>query len=262
MHKVNGNVFRASGLGLCLAVSGAVAFGADTNEPPAKADAELKAAAKPKWEKSLAIGLSLTRGNSDTVLFNASALAQRKWTQNELSLGIDGSYGENNKVKSAESVHGFSQYNRLFTERLYGFGRVDGLHDAVADIEYRFIFSPGLGNYFIKNDRMSLSAEVGPGVVVERLGNTESTYLTLRVGERFEYKLSDRARLWQSLEYLPQVDRFSNYLVNAEVGIEADLTKDKKLSLRTFLQDSYRHEPAPGRKQNDMKLVSAIAYKF
>jgi putative salt-induced outer membrane protein YdiY len=103
---------------------------------------------------------------------------------------------------------------------------------------------------------------VGPGVVVERLGNTESTYLTLRVGERFEYKLSDRARLWQSLEYLPQVDRFSNYLVNAEVGIEADLTKDKKLSLRTFLQDSYRNEPAPGRKQNDMKLVSAIAYKF
>ena len=36
----------------------------------------------------------------------------------------------------------------------------------------------------------------------------------------------------------------------------------QQLSLQTFVQDSYANEPAPGFKDNDVKLVSALAYKF
>ena len=67
-------------------------------------------------------------------------------------------------------------------------------------------------------------------------------------------------KLWQSLEFLPAVEDFSDYVVNAEVGIDTSLTK--KLSLRTFVQDSYDSTPAAGRKKNDVKLVVGIAYKF
>ena len=59
---------------------------------------------------------------------------------------------------------------------------------------------------------------------------------------------------------LPQVDKFSNYILNAEAGIETAITK--KLSQKTYLQDSYHSEPAPGRLKNDMRLVAALAYKF
>jgi putative salt-induced outer membrane protein YdiY len=58
------------------------------------------------------------------------------------------------------------------------------------------------------------------------------------------------------------VDHFKNYIVNFEVGIEADITADKKFTLRTFLQDTYNNIPATGRKKNDAKLVAALAYKF
>ena len=51
-----------------------------------------------------------------------------------------------------------------------------------------------------------------------------------------------------------------NDILNAEIGLETDLTD--KMSLRTFLQDTYDNVPAPGRKKNDLKLVTAIAYKF
>ena len=50
--------------------------------------------------------------------------------------------------------------------------------------------------------------------------------------------------------------------MNAEFGIEADLTKKKNLSLRVTLDDTYNNQPAPGRLQNDLKLITAIAYKF
>lgn len=223
----------------------------------------------PVWEKSVSVGLTLTRGNSETLLATANILAAKRWEHNELSLGVDGAYGETklpgatNSTKNAESLHGFIQYNRLFTERLYGFGRVDALHDAVADVEYRLTLSPGAGYYFIKNERTKLSAEVGPAFIYEKIGSAdEHGYFALRVAERFEQKISDRARIWQSAEILPQVDDFDNYLINAELGIEADLTKDKRLALRSFIQDSYDNVPAPGRKKNDLKWVTAIAYKF
>ena len=214
----------------------------------------------PVWETSAALGLTLTRGNSETLLFSGSILSEKKWDMNEVRLGADATYGEDRDVKSSEAVHGFGQYNRLFTERAYGYLRLDALHDAVADVEYRVTISPGVGYYFVKNERTTLSGEVGPGYIFEKLGSNTDEYATLRIAERFEHKFNDRVKLWQSVEFLPQVDDFSNYLVNSEIGIDTSLTD--KLSLRVFAIDTYDSEPAEGRDKNDLKLVTAIAYKF
>ena len=98
-------------------------------------------------------------------------------------------------------------------------------------------------------------------MVFERLGTNDSSYATLRLAERFEHKLADHgARLWQTLELLPQVDRLNNYIVNAELGIEASISKH--LSLMSYIDDAYDNEPAPGRQKNDVKLVSGLSYKF
>jgi putative salt-induced outer membrane protein len=213
-----------------------------------------------KWEKSAALGLTLTKGNSDTLLFTADALAKKKWTEDELSLGASISYGEQSDVKNNEAAKGFAQWNHLFSDRFYGYGRIEALHDAVADVEYRVTLSPGVGYYFIKSDTMNLSAEAGPGVVFEKQGSAEKTYLTARIAEKFDYKLNDRARLWQMVEFLPQVDNLDNYIINAEIGVEAGLTK--KTSLRVVAQDTFDNQPAPGRKKNDVKLVSSVVVKF
>ena len=82
----------------------------------------------------------------------------------------------------------------------------------------------------------------------------------MRIAEKFEHNFNDRAKLWQSLEILPQIDKFKTTLINAEIGMETGLSTN--FSLRTYLQDTYDTEPAPGREKNDLKLVAAIAYKF
>ena len=212
------------------------------------------------WVSSAAVGLTLTRGNSDTLLLTASVGTQRKTPDNEYIFGADGSYGKNDGVKNSETLHGIAQYNRLFSDRFYGYIHFEGLHDGIADLKYRFTLSPGAGYYFIKETSTSLAGEVGPAIVIQRLGGNDDTYATLRLAERFEHKFNDRARMWQSVEFLPQVDRTYNYLVNAEIGLEASITK--RLSLRTVLQDNYVNVPAAGRKSNDVKLISGLAYKF
>jgi putative salt-induced outer membrane protein YdiY len=234
------------------------------------ATAEAKEEKKPRWESSAGVGLTLTRGNSETLLATANVITGKKWEKNEIALGANAAYGEDDGEKNTESFNAFGQYNRLFSERLYGYGRVDGLYDGMAYIDYRVMVSAGLGYYFIKNDKMTLSAEVGPGWVAEKVGGVDALgnelagetdeYFTIRFAERFEYKITKNARIWQLAEYLPQIDDWGNYVINAELGIESSISKS--VNLRAYLQDTYRSEPATGAEENDLKLVAGIQYKF
>lgn len=212
------------------------------------------------WKTTAAAGVTLTRGNSETLLGTANLNSDKKWSKNEIGLGASAAYGEDRGNKNAESVGAFGQYNRLVSERAFGYARVDALHDAIADVEYRVSLSPGVGYYLIKNDRNSLRVEVGPGYVFEKLGGEDRSYATLRVAERYELKLNDRARLWQSFEYSPRVEDFADHVVNAEIGVSTDITKS--FGLRVFAQDTYRSMPAKGRDKNDLKLVAGVEYRF
>jgi len=212
------------------------------------------------WDSSILAGLSLSRGNSDTLLTTVAFKTRRKTPENEFAFGADGSYGEDNSVKDNEMLHGVGQYNHLFTERLYGYLNAEGLHDGIADLQYRFTFSPGAGYYLIKETNTTLAVEAGPALIFQRLGDVDTTYATIRLAERFEHKLDNGARVWEKAEFLPQVDKPDNFLVNAEIGAEAALTRT--LSLRVTLQDNYINQPAPGRKDNDVSLISGLVYKF
>jgi putative salt-induced outer membrane protein len=226
---------------------------------------------KPKWETSAGVGVTLTSGNSESVQAAANFLTQYKRAKDEFRFTVDAGYGEAKPAESATNpdpqmekntafVRGSAQYNRLFSERLYGYLRVEAMHDDIADVTYRVTLSPGLGYYFIKNDKTLLSAELGPGYVFEKLGNDENDYATLRIGERFEHKLSKTARLWQSVEILPEVTDFNNFLASFTAGIEADITK--KLRVQLYALDVYDNVPAPDRKKNDLKLVAGLKYVF
>lgn len=230
--------------------------------PAAPAEvAALVAPVKTPWESSISAGLTLTRGNSDTLLVSAAALTEKKGKVNEWGFGADGAYGENSGQKDVDTIHAFGQVNHLLSDKFYVYMRVNALHDGVADLQYRLTIGPGLGYYLIKEKRTTLAFEAGSAYVIERLGNEDTTYATLRLAERFERKFfEDKARFWQSVEILPQVDDFNNYIVNAEIGIETALSA--KFSLQTFLVDNYVNQPAAGRQKNDVKIVSGLKYKF
>lgn len=256
--------------GALLAFAGTTVLAQETGTAPAPepaADAAAAAAAaapatppKPKWETSAGVGVSVTQGNSDTLLFTANVVTLRKWEHHEFSAGVDAGYGKTDGTQNIGFVKGFSQYNYLINQRLYGFGRVEGLNDAIADITYRVPISAGIGYYIIKNDKITLSAEVGPGYVFEKVGDDERDFATVRFGEKFTWKLSETARLWQSFEYQPKIDEWTEYYAAAEIGIGAAVTKHAEL--RITLQDWYVSNPAPNRESNDLKLIAGVNYKF
>ena len=215
---------------------------------------------QPVWESRIALGLTATAGNSDSALATGNFQTHKKTPWDEWAMGLEGTYGEVSSVKNNEILHGFVQYNHLFSNCWYGYARADALHDGIAGVTYRFTFSPGAGYYFIKDQETSLAGESGPAILYEKLDDAYHMYPTLRLAERFEHKFDGHARLWQNVEFLPPFTSPRDFLVNAEIGVETPLTK--YFSLQTYVQDNYANHPAPGLKANDVKLVSALAIKF
>jgi putative salt-induced outer membrane protein YdiY len=249
---------RAGLLAAAALCTGTGALLAQQNPAPAPA---------PKgWETTAAAGVSLTRGNTDTLLATLGLQTGRKWERDEVAAGVSGAYGEDQGNKTQEQINGFGQYNRLFTERFYGAFRFDAMSDEIADLDYRFKLSPMVGYYLIKNAKTTLAVEAGPALVFEHyspkgLAPYGESYWAARFAERFEHKLTDTTKIWESVEYVPRVDEWAEkYLLTAEVGIDTAITK--KLSLRVVFQDLYDSQPAPGRKNNDLRLIAGAAYKF
>lgn len=218
---------------------------------------------KPKWEGAVNAGVTLTSGNSDSVLATIGANAKKKWEKDEFMLGALGGYGESDDVKNTEFVGAYAQYNHLFTEKFYGGVRVDGLYDGLAALSYRFTISPVAGYYFIKNDKTLLSVEAGPSYVIEKyFGQADNdSYLGIRFAQRFEHKLTESTKIWEYADYTPAIDDWAEkYIINVEAGISTAM--NKAWSLRIVGLYTYNSEPSPGREKGDFKLIAGTEYKF
>jgi putative salt-induced outer membrane protein YdiY len=214
----------------------------------------------PAWQSSATFGLTMTRGNSDTLLATAKLQTQWKSKFNECLLGAGGAYGEDESVKNRENFNGYGQFNHFFTGRSFVFGRADGLHDGIKDIQYRFTASTGLGYCLVQRTNTSFVVELGPAMVSEKQGSQKQTYGAFRFAERFDYKINSITRIWQTAELIPQLDRSENFVVNAEIGVEAKVAKN--MGLQVLIQNNYVNEPAVDYQRNDVRLVSGLSYKF
>jgi len=218
-------------------------------------------AADSGWKSTAGLNAAIARGNSSSTLVGGSILTGRKWGQNELSLGVDGAYGKANGAKNVENYGGFGQYNRLLTERWFVYGRGEIRRDTVASINYRATLSPGVGYYFIKNDKTTLSGETGPGLVLEQFkGASSRNYFTVRAGEKFTHKFNEHVSIAQYAEFQPRIDDLGDYYFEAGATLSAKLVGN--LATTWTIRDIYRSEPATGRVKNDVQFLAGLSYSF
>jgi putative salt-induced outer membrane protein YdiY len=231
--------------------------------------AHAEAPAAPKWTTSVNLGLNMNRGNSENTAANGSIVSERKGDKNEVSLGVEGNYGQSEETgadgskelkTTVQNEKGYAKYRHLFTERDYGYLNGELSQDKIAEVNYRLIVGPGLGRYLIKSDKNTLGAEAGISWIKDEVGDVEDDRFALRAAETYEWKISETAKIWQNVEYLPALDDFNNYLINGEVGVEAAI--NTKLSLRVVAQDKYNNKPAADKETNDFIMTAGIGYKL
>ena len=214
------------------------------------------------WSRGLALGINMNRGNTDSSLVTMNLLAEKQRGEIKVwRLGIDGSYGKTNEEKTAENALAFLEYRRAVTDNLYWSATGSTFVDTVAKVDYRLVIGPAAGFFLFKDIQSQLSFEIGPTYTREKIENEPvENYASARVAERYDRVLSKTAKVWQSMEYLPDLRDGHNFLFNAELGAEAAL--NSSLSLRITARNKYDNEPADNKEENDFSLISSLNYKF
>jgi len=210
------------------------------------------------WDAVAGLGLSLTSGNTDTLLLSGDLTLARTWGDNEL--GVEGAfiYGENDSEVSSEFALARAHYNRIIADPFY-FGVVGGfLHDDLADLNYKISVMPALGVHLINNDTTKLSIEAGVGYVWEDQGGVTDEYVGFRAAQSFSYALSERSSIYETIEYLSELEDFENYSLVAEAGIVTRLTE--KLSLKTLVRGTYDNTVPADIDDTDWSLITSLSY--
>lgn len=230
--------------------------------------AEGDAEAKKDWDTSIAVGLNLTQGNSDTVLGSASIRTEHEEGAHSFRMGAEGAYGETEVTReggetddevTAQNAKAAANY-KLKADVPYLYVDATWEHDDVADVDYRFIGGPGVGTSIINRDDLKFETDVGVAYVREDVGGVTDDYASVRFSEYVKWQISETAKLWQEAVILPRADDFDDYLLNGELGVEAAL--NASMSLRIVVQDKYDSTPAAGQEKNDVAVISALAWRL
>lgn len=226
-------------------------------------------AASSNWTGSISAGADLTRGNSETLLYNGSVTVEKRTKFHEFKIGLEGNYGENETTQSngvkitqanVNNARATAEYKWLFRGNAFLYVKGEISHDEIADIDVRVLVGPGLGYYVLRNDTQNLNVEAGASYLHERKGGTDDDRVLVRLAQRYELKIGKAAKFWEAVEYMPSVEDYEDFLFNGETGIESALTE--QWSLKLTLLDKYSSRPAPGKKQNDLAVKTAISYKW
>lgn len=214
-------------------------------------------------ETTVAAGVTLTDGNSETLSANATITIEgEKEGLGSILAGIEGNYGESTvddvDEKTVENAKIYGSLKKTLSPRTYASIDAAGLYDDIALIDYRVNVGPSVGVYLFKTEKRELSMEVGPTYLWEEVDSVTDDYLGIRFGERYTCQISETAKIWQSAEYIPEAEDFDRYLLNAEIGIEASVTK--LISLRLVLQDKYDSQPAADTDRNDVSLIASLGF--
>jgi len=221
---------------------------------------------------TLAVGGSMTSGNSETLNANASLGGVLETQVRELRLGVEGSYGESQVETTADGVtkredetttqnaKAFACYKRKFGET-YAYSDNSIRHDDLAALDYRLVVGVGGGRHVVSTETSKLGLELGGAYVREEMADdTADDYLAFRVAGRHEQKVGESSKLWESAEYLPRWDDFDDYLINAEAGVEAAL--NARLDLRLVVQDRYDSKPPEGIDKNDVAVIGSLVCRL
>ena len=212
------------------------------------------------WTNTAALTLSMADGNSDSLNTTASYDAALRRDAGEFFFTGTYSYAEADSTASADSLITRTQFNKLLSEHTYlGMG-LGLLRDDIADIDYRITPAVTLGHYFIKEDDMTLSFEVGPGYTFEKVGAITDDYFSIVAGEKFVWEINDHMSFKQSLTGHINPSDTDDYNLVADIALDTDLTKH--LSWRVAASWSFDNTPAADSDKDDITLSSGIAVKF
>ncbi|HET9263282.1 MAG TPA: DUF481 domain-containing protein [Vicinamibacterales bacterium] len=217
----------------------------------------------PVWTGSAGAGFSVTSGNSDTSNFNISFDARRD-PKTRTVLIFNALYlraSDDDETLVDRTAFG-ARVERMLTKRAFVFGQLQFLRDRFKDIEYLWAPTGGIGYRLIDTSRVTLSADTGAGVAIEKnTGLDVDTSGAFTAGDKLEIKVSPMATATQSYSGLWKMDEFGDSIHAFTAGLAANITARTQIKIE--LLDTYKTRPTSvDVEKNDVTFLTSFVFKI
>jgi len=175
------------------------------------------------WSGMLDTGLSLTRGNSDSLTYSLAGKAVRATERDKITVYSGAIYTKSmvNGVSStsAHAIRGGVRGDLNVREKWFVFGFTDFEYDAFQHLDLRNVLGGGLGYHVVKTEKTTFDLFGGGDFEQEYFSPnppTVPTSLTRKsgeivVGEELNTKLSSRMTLSERLAFYPNLRNTGSY---------------------------------------------------
>lgn len=141
----------------------------------------------------------------------------------------------------------------LFAESLLEYDRFQAF-------DLRLTLASGLGYRWVENDTTLIKSRMGLGTSREFGGPNEEWKPELVLGGDFKHQLSERQKLYCTIDYYPNWTNFSDFRLITDAGWEMVIDQAGHTSLKIGVIDRYDSTPE-GRKANDLNYSILLLWK-
>jgi len=210
------------------------------------------------------LGASLTTGNTDTSSFKASLALKQELGDWENEYVFQGVYKRDDDEVTAKRFYTTLQGDYQIDGTSYIFANTSYETDPFTGYDFTSITAAGYGHHFIDNETMSLSAEIGPGYIYQKLDSESAEaegedYDASAVAHfviNFETKVSDSATFQQTLIG----DWGSKFDGRSETSLSTKIIGD--LSMKFAVVVRYNNKPLDEKKSTDTETNMTLLYAF
>jgi putative salt-induced outer membrane protein YdiY len=228
------------------------------------------------WSGLLDTGLSLTRGNSDSLTFSLSGKAARVTDRDKISVYTTAIYNDSTingiSAATAHAIRGGVRGDLNVSSRLFVFGFTDFEYDQFQDLDLRNVIGGGLGYHAIKTKNTTFDLFAGGSYDADFFGAIAATATTpatpavsrksgeIVLGEAFNAKINNRASLTEQFSLYPNVSNTGSYRFQFDTTAATKLKS--WLSWQVTYSDRYLSDPLPTFKKNDLLLSTGVRLTF
>lgn len=219
------------------------------------------------WSGNADLGLTLTRGNSETTNLSLGASLVRRLPAQKWSLNGTFVRATTDGEETANRGDARLQYDYFPDRRFFFFARAAGGFNRPAGIDLRLSPGAGVGYELVATERVQLDVETGgTWIRDEFLDGSSQEDLFLSLSQSFNWTVSETTDLEQHVVYEPNSAALDDYHLTGELAVSSMITG--ALGLKVKVRDEFDSEPfvdpdtGVQREKNDLTLVTGLTLKF
>jgi putative salt-induced outer membrane protein YdiY len=228
------------------------------------------------WSGLLDTGLSVTRGNSDSLTFNLSGKAARVTDRDKISVYTTAIYSDSSvdgvTSTTAHAIRGGVRGDLNVSDKFFVFCFTDFEYDQFQDLDLRNVIGGGLGYHVINTKATTFDVFAGGSYDADFFGALAATASApatpaitrktgeIVLGETFNTKINNRTTLTEQFSLYPNVSDTGTYRFQFDATAATKLKN--WLSWQVTYSDRYLSNPLAGFKNNDLLLSTGVRLTF